>query len=309
MGRLYYAVAKGNNPGVYESWDDCSQEVHGYSGARYKKFLSLSEAQLFINNEGNGSANRSSNSRGSSSYGGRSGYVRYSSSSSSQRDRSPVSRSYNRDSYRAEPSYESAALYGGSTLYGSATLYGRPSPQVTLASKLKRTKQIYVDGACRGNGKESMPMSGYGVWFGKDDESNAAVPLSDVDNLRITPSNQRAELYAMKHALLHVSNNSEKFKDTNIEICSDSKYSISCMEEWVDKWKDNNWRNSQNKPAANLDIILPTYDLYKKLNAENATQIKFVHVKGHLGIDGNEQADKLANLGADRMTKTQSRGP
>jgi len=44
----YYAVKKGRNPGVYTSWDSCLKEVKGYSGAIYKSFKTLDEANKFM---------------------------------------------------------------------------------------------------------------------------------------------------------------------------------------------------------------------------------------------------------------------
>jgi ribonuclease HI len=45
----YYAVRKGNNPGIYNTWDECKKEINGFSGAEYKKFSNLEEAKQFIN--------------------------------------------------------------------------------------------------------------------------------------------------------------------------------------------------------------------------------------------------------------------
>ena len=44
----YYAVKKGKNPGIYTSWDSCLKEVKGYSGAIYKSFKSLEDANSFM---------------------------------------------------------------------------------------------------------------------------------------------------------------------------------------------------------------------------------------------------------------------
>ena len=44
----YYAVKKGRNPGIYTSWDSCLEEVKGYSGAIYKSFKSLEDANTFM---------------------------------------------------------------------------------------------------------------------------------------------------------------------------------------------------------------------------------------------------------------------
>lgn len=48
----YYAVRIGRTPGVYCDWSACSAQVHGFSGARYKKFASLEAALRFVQNSG-----------------------------------------------------------------------------------------------------------------------------------------------------------------------------------------------------------------------------------------------------------------
>ena len=41
----YYVVWQGNEPGVYDNWEDCKKQVTGVSAAKYKSFESLQEAQ------------------------------------------------------------------------------------------------------------------------------------------------------------------------------------------------------------------------------------------------------------------------
>ena len=44
----YYAVYKGKKPGIYETWKDCESQVKGYSGAVYKKFKDIHQANIFL---------------------------------------------------------------------------------------------------------------------------------------------------------------------------------------------------------------------------------------------------------------------
>ena len=44
----YYAVKCGKTPGIYFSWDDCRKMVEGFSGAVYKSFGSLEQAEQFL---------------------------------------------------------------------------------------------------------------------------------------------------------------------------------------------------------------------------------------------------------------------
>lgn len=50
MPKYFYAVRKGRNIGIYDTWSECEENVKGYKGAEYKKFLSYEEALNFIKN-------------------------------------------------------------------------------------------------------------------------------------------------------------------------------------------------------------------------------------------------------------------
>lgn len=44
----YYAVKVGARTGVFASWEECQKAVDGFSGAKFKKFHSLEEAERFV---------------------------------------------------------------------------------------------------------------------------------------------------------------------------------------------------------------------------------------------------------------------
>ena len=48
MAKKFYAVRCGQVPGIYTSWDECRKNVHGFGGAEYKSFSTLSEAESFM---------------------------------------------------------------------------------------------------------------------------------------------------------------------------------------------------------------------------------------------------------------------
>lgn len=48
MKSTFYAVKKGYSPGIYLTWEEAKKQIHGFSGAVYKKFSSEDEAKLFI---------------------------------------------------------------------------------------------------------------------------------------------------------------------------------------------------------------------------------------------------------------------
>lgn len=48
--KKFYAIAVGRNPGIYDNWPAAHREVIGFTGARYKGFLTRQEAEAWIKN-------------------------------------------------------------------------------------------------------------------------------------------------------------------------------------------------------------------------------------------------------------------
>lgn len=46
--KKYYGVKVGKTPGVYLTWEECKSQVEGFSGAVYKSFPALAEAEEFV---------------------------------------------------------------------------------------------------------------------------------------------------------------------------------------------------------------------------------------------------------------------
>lgn len=46
--KKYYAVKIGKKPGIYETWTECEMQIKGISGAIYKAFATMGEAEKFI---------------------------------------------------------------------------------------------------------------------------------------------------------------------------------------------------------------------------------------------------------------------
>ena len=46
--KKFYAVRKGKKVGVYYTWDECKEQVNGFSGAEYKSFITIDEANEYI---------------------------------------------------------------------------------------------------------------------------------------------------------------------------------------------------------------------------------------------------------------------
>ena len=51
--KKYYAVQVGRIPGIYGTWDECKAQTEGVSGAKYKSFPSLEEAERYMRGANN----------------------------------------------------------------------------------------------------------------------------------------------------------------------------------------------------------------------------------------------------------------
>lgn len=80
----------------------------------------------------------------------------------------------------------------------------------------------------------------------------------------------------------------------NLKINTDSQFLISCINNWMPKWKRNGWKTFNNKPVINKIELLEMENALKSLN------VIWNHVNGHAGIYGNEMADKLARAGCSK---------
>lgn len=47
----FYAVRKGRNNGIYNTWNECKEQINGFSGAEYKSFTTIEEAKSYLDGE------------------------------------------------------------------------------------------------------------------------------------------------------------------------------------------------------------------------------------------------------------------
>ncbi|QPG77293.1 hypothetical protein FOA43_004701 [Brettanomyces nanus] len=261
----YYAVRNGRSIGIFNDWGSCSDSVIGYSRAEFKSFNSASDASSYMHG---GSSGNSGNS-GSGSYGGSSYSLGHASTS---------------QALSQAPSHPSGNDSGYDSGYGG------------FSSTPQKTHTIYTDGASKNNQSQGKSIAGYGVYYGDNDSRNTAAPL---EGSRQT--NQRAELTAISKAMDGIL---EDNSDTKYGITTDSKYSLGCMGDWGEKWRTNGFRSSNGKPVENRDIIEPALEKLDQVNQKYQEKgwgnLEFNHVRGHVGVEGNEKADQLANEGCRR---------
>ena len=138
---------------------------------------------------------------------------------------------------------------------------------------------VYTDGSCTGNGTVEA-RAGSGVWFGKNDERNAAIRVPGKKQ-----SNQIGELLAILHAVKTAPGN------VPLRIKSDSKFAIEGLTTNAPEWEEIDWIRVKHGP-----LFKCTTAWIRGRDATTTLQ----WVKGHAGIEGNEEADKLAALGSQK---------
>lgn len=141
--------------------------------------------------------------------------------------------------------------------------------------KIKDRLYIFSDGNCRGNGKK-YAKAGYSIYFGD------TLPYSNFNKTRLivkNPSNNVAELSGVKQIYKTIYQNQDYFKEYDNVICTDSQYTINCIEKWSDNWIKNNWKNSKGEIVKNKELIEEIL-IIKNTIPENI-KIIFKHVYGH----------------------------
>jgi ribonuclease HI len=116
--------------------------------------------------------------------------------------------------------------------------------------------------------------------------SNVSEPLDG--NLQ---TNQRAELTAIIRALEIAP------KDRDLEIITDSEYSIKCVTVWYKNWVAKNWVRGDGGEVKNKDLVILIRKLIDQRDARGK-ETTFTWIKGHDNDPGNEAADRLAVAGA-----------
>ncbi|KAH6897591.1 RNase H domain protein [Coprinopsis sp. MPI-PUGE-AT-0042] len=126
---------------------------------------------------------------------------------------------------------------------------------VPKADETRSCALVFVDGSCLDNGADLIdgarqPRGGAAVVYGPK-EKNAPVKVAlELDGVRHTSN--RAELRAVLVALGMRMWAGERFK--KFIVATDSEYVVFGITDRVPRWRNNNWKKSDGKPAANRDL-------------------------------------------------------
>lgn len=144
--------------------------------------------------------------------------------------------------------------------------------------------KIFTDGGCEPNpGKAGSGLALYRkdkiseLWYGLYNSMG---------------TNNTAELNAFHQALIMAE--SEIAKNNSVVIFCDSKYSIQCITQWAIGWQKKGWKKPGGE-IKNLEIIKIMFSLYQSIK----NKVQVLHVNGHVGVEGNELADRMSILAID----------
>ena len=144
---------------------------------------------------------------------------------------------------------------------------------------------IFCDGACEPNpGKAGSGMAVYragvlaSLWYGAYNPAG---------------TNNTAELNALLQALMLA--RTEIQANKTVQVRSDSSYGLNAVTKWAAGWKKRGWRKADGE-IKNLEVIQELYALYQEIEDD----VKLQHVSAHVGIEGNELADRMAMLAVER---------
>lgn len=165
-----------------------------------------------------------------------------------------------------------------------------PKKEKNTSKKMKKEDFIlpegivfFSDGSCPINSKEaeaSPTGSGIALYENKRFVSGFYGSYHDKG------TNNTGEINAALFCLKYI----RKHKLKNVSIFLDSQYVINSLTKWAFSWEKNQWRKSDNKEIENIELIKKAFDIYKIIKND----VTINHVNSHVGIEGNEIADRLA---------------
>lgn len=138
-------------------------------------------------------------------------------------------------------------------------------------------------------------------------------------------TNNRMELMGMFTALEYISKKIDGVEGWEIEgreeitIFSDSQYVVKGINEWMQGWNRNGWKNAAKEAVKNPDIWQKIYVLYNSIKAELVHRNRGINIKwikAHTitkmpqinacteqNVVGNHLADILASCSAENISE------
>lgn len=162
-------------------------------------------------------------------------------------------------------------------------------------------KVFYVDGGCRNNGQPGAFAAAAAVEMlrgGQTITHSRRLPNETWGKPR--PTNQRAEITAMIVALETALERYSQLSTSpkmRLRIFSDSRYAVTCMNDWIYKWSGNGWVNAKGSTVVNKELIQEASRLDDEVRRLGTVRYEWVP------RSQNQGADRACNEELDEMVK------
>lgn len=151
---------------------------------------------------------------------------------------------------------------------------------------------LYVDGSYKPEPTTSVYQDvGVGIYTAKKEVPPLSIRVYKSkftnDDMSTLLNHQTAEVIAVYLALWLTQYRKK------VNIYSDSQHCVDSLTESYERYQQNNWVTTKNKPVAHRDLLKRCGEIISA-RKEKRWKTKIVKVQGHSGNSGNEMADKLA---------------
>jgi len=167
----------------------------------------------------------------------------------------------------------------------------RPNEELdTSASKKVKNDLLTVENEftiVHTDGQKVDSKAGWGIWWNDGHSENKSGSVVGGCHSDFTPKIQAA-LFAIYQA--------QKLNIKKLNVHTDCDWLINCMKEnWIDKWKKNNWRTADKKPVKNKEDV----QQLENIMHESGIDVKWTRVTKDMKMSkGHVEAQRLAKEGA-----------
>jgi ribonuclease HI len=278
--KKYYAIRVGRHPGIYITWPEAQKEVSGFTGAVYKSFTTLPEAQEYMHTAV--SKLRAPDPTAHKPLG------------ATDLEELLGTDLTDVDSGGNPQTEADQFIPHLRTCQGDdESAYSKSTPDEWT----RHQGEFYL--ATDGSFNTKSRRSGWAVYLGRQ-ASNL------VQKMPLDTTNNRCELLAIQAALgcvlAHLGHPQLTTTGTNtikpvINIVTDSQLCVNTFTKWITAWKKKGWRLASGEEPKNLQEV-QEIDRQLSLIRNKGIRVEFIHQRAH--TSGTELRSK-SRTQKDRM--------